>query len=245
MTAQIDAITSTITDDLGRTGYVHLPAERTRALIDARAEDWDRFAAEWDDLVPDGYMADGGTYRHRRYSKVHLDVASGELTLQPHGPYQQSMTVNSLNGGTERHFEPCTQTFWANPVLQSLLIRLGEAFTAANQNKDWTIRLHPYRILASRQETGQPAPEGRHRDGVTFIMTLMIDRRNVTGGESSVHTDEGETLFTVTLTERGEILMGDDRKTLHGVTPIHPAANAATGHRDVLVIAFTDPEDEE
>ena len=41
-----------------------------RALLDERGgtADWDAFAASWDDLGLDTYMADGGRYRQRRHA---------------------------------------------------------------------------------------------------------------------------------------------------------------------------------
>lgn len=219
--------------------YVTLSSMETEALAGASTADWSAFAAEWDHLTLDRYMADGGTYRLRRYSRFTLDDSAGELSQLPHGPYRQSTTVNPLNGGIERHFDPCRASFCENPALRGLLLALGTAFTQADGCSRWDIRLHPYRILASTGETGQPAPEGRHRDGVTFVMTLMIARHQVVGGVSTVFSESGEQITSTTLSRRGELLIGDDRLTTHSVTPISPAEGATSGHRDVLVIAFT------
>ncbi|UXY28701.1 2OG-Fe dioxygenase family protein [Streptomyces sp. HUAS TT20] len=67
----------------------------------------------------------------------------------------------------------------------------------------------------------------------------MIGRTDVTGGESGVYTDEGEHLMTTTLSQAGDILLGDDRRTLHSVTPVKPVDPDLAAHRDVLVIAYT------
>lgn len=234
--AQIeDHIVSAITDPR----FLLLTAAQTKDLATADDQSWTNFAAEWDMLTPDSHMADGGTYRLRRYSRFTLNVETGQLTQLPHGPYRQSMVVNNLNGGIDRHFDPCTSSFCDNPVLQGLLPKLGKAFSRAHGATSWDIKLHPYRIKASATAAGKPAPEGRHRDGVTFIMTMMINRHQISGGESAVYTNDGDRLATLTLTSPGEILMGDDRNTTHSVTPIHPRTLTGQGHRDVLVIAFT------
>ena len=57
--------------------------------------------------------------------------------------------------------------------------------------------------------------------------------------QRSVYTDSGDELTALTLRQRGELLLGDDRATLHSVTPIQPAVGFDNGHRDVLVIAYT------
>ncbi|BBY59363.1 2OG-Fe dioxygenase family protein [Mycolicibacterium sarraceniae] len=234
-----NATISSIAAAMAQPGYLHLTATQTESLADASADDWSSFAAEWNHLVADRYMADGGTYRLRRYSSFTLDTTTGEFLQQPHSPYLQSMTVNHLNGGIERHFEPCTAAFCRNPVLRGLLPALGRAFTQAQGSHRWNIKLHPYRILATSKSAGQPAPEGRHRDGVTYITTLMISRCQITGGRSTVYTNTGSELTATTLLQRGELLLADDNTTLHSVTPILPAEGFDHGHRDVLVIAFT------
>jgi hypothetical protein len=48
----------------------------------------------------------------------------------------------------------------------------------------------------------------------------------------------GHRLLTATLTEPGSLLMGDDRRTLHGVSPIYSLDGLAPAVRDVLVITF-------
>jgi hypothetical protein len=216
-----------------------MPAAALSALAGVDGADWTRFAAHWDELTLDTYMADGGTYRFRRYGQFELDPASGELRLLPHAPYRQESDINPLNGGIERVFDPLTDSFADDPLLRSVLVELGRIFSAVDGTTSWNVKLHPYRISASADQKGQPAPEGRHRDGVTFITSLMIGRANVTGGESGVYTDEGEHLLTTTLSEPGDLLLGDDRRTLHSVTPVQPVDPELAAHRDVLVIAYT------
>ncbi|WP_328742808.1 2OG-Fe dioxygenase family protein [Streptomyces caniferus] len=219
-------------------GYL-MPAPELSALLGVGPADWARFGAHWDALTLDTHMADGGTYRFRRYGQFEVDASTDALTRLPHAPYLQESTINPLNGGVERHFDPLTDEFAADPLLRSLLLAMATLFTAVDGTAAWNIKLHPYRITAGDDQTGQPAPEGRHRDGVTFITSLMINRVNVEGGESAVFTDSGEELLTTTLTSPGDLLLGDDRRTLHSVTPLHPVDTTAPAHRDVLVVAFT------
>ncbi|MGW6642957.1 2OG-Fe dioxygenase family protein [Streptomyces iakyrus] len=222
----------------GHGGHL-MPSAQLSALAGAGAADWARLAAHWDELTLDTYMADGGTYRYRRYGQFELDPAAGAVTLLPHAPYRQESDINPLNGGIERVFDPLTESFTGDPLLRSVIVELGRIFTDVDGTASWNVKLHPYRISASADQQGQPAPEGRHRDGVTFITSLLIGRSNVTGGESAVYTDAGEHLITATLSEPGDLLLGDDRRTLHSVTPVHPVDPERAAHRDVLVIAYT------
>ena len=116
---------------------------------------------------------------------------------------------------------------------------LAEIFSGVDGTRKWNVKVTPIRTTATKEQAGEPTPEGRHSDGVTFITSLMIGRSNATGGESSVRADDGEHLVTTTLSEPGAILLGDDRRTLHEVTAVHPEDSEEPGHRDVLIMAYT------
>ena len=96
----------------------------------------------------------------------------------------------------------------------------------------------PFRVLASARDEGQPTPEGLHRDGVTLVTSVLIRRHNAVGGESTVADMNRRRLLSATLSEPGTLLLGDDRSTLHGVSPIRPVDPAQPAIRDVLVITF-------
>jgi hypothetical protein len=55
-----------------------------------------------------------------------------------------------------------------------------------------------------------------------LVASPLIGRHNVTGGQTTVVDMTGKTLLTTTLCESGTLLLGDDRTTLHGVSPIRP-----------------------
>jgi hypothetical protein len=236
--AGIAQITGRIVAGVTTAGYLTLTHVETESLAGASDDLWSEFAEEWNDLPIDRYMADGGRYRRRRYSRFLLDCSSGGLTQQPHAPYKQSLAVNPLNGGVEREFEACTHAFCHNPLLRRLLIGLGRAFKQAHGGNSWNIQLLANRILASAEAAGKPAPEGRHRDGVTYVATLMINRFQVTGGCSVIYNNDGCKLAEVMLHERGQLMINDDRSTLHSVTPVWPAEGFRDGYRDVLVMLF-------
>src|SRR6185312_3597527 len=77
---------------------VRRPAMRG-VLETAGLADWDGFAASWDDLGVDTYMADGGRYRRRRFA-VFRATPEG-VARKPHQPHYQSRDYNPLNGDIE------------------------------------------------------------------------------------------------------------------------------------------------
>jgi hypothetical protein len=202
-------------------------------------QSWHEFAGCWDDLLLDEYMRDGGTYRFRRYSQLRYNAKNGELTLLPHAPYQQSAMINKLNGGFLRHFEPIEDRFLKNAFFQGLMRWMGSSYSAASGHGSWNIKLHPYRIVAT-EGAGEPSPEGLHRDGVDYICSFMVRKCNVAGGETTVTDAEENELIRVTLEMPGDIVIGDDNTTKHGVSPIQIInKKKSVAYRDVLVVAFT------
>lgn len=71
------------------------------------------------------------------------------------------------------------------------------------------------------------------------IAVVMVRRHNVQGGASTITDAAGRPLCECTLLEPLDFVVMDDNQTMHGVTPIMPAAGTQDAYRDVLVLAFT------
>lgn len=76
--------------------------------------DWDRFAASWNDLGVDRYMADASRYRRRRFATFAL--SGGEVAGKRHQPHYQSRDYNPLNGGIARWFDPIIDDMQMHPA---------------------------------------------------------------------------------------------------------------------------------
>lgn len=219
-------------DSLLATGVCVLPADS----LGVDAEEWARFGTHWDELVRDPYAAELGMTRLRRYGRY--TVSNGVATPMSTGAFVQPQDSNPLYIDRDRHFEPLTDAFAGDPLLAKL-IRLLDGFAEVLDDvAQWTVKVHPFRVVASADGDGRPTPEGLHRDGVTLVTSLLIDRRNAVGGESTVFDGAGRQLLATTLAEPGTLLLGDDRRTVHGVSPIRPVDASAPAVRDVLVITF-------
>ncbi|MFD8545435.1 2OG-Fe dioxygenase family protein [Streptomyces sp. NPDC059649] len=230
---------ATARTSLATAGAHLLPATVTKSLLAADRAAWTRFAAHWEELSPDRYAAELGTCRLRRYGQFSLTPATGELSHLPQLPdlpFVQPDRTNPLYDGVDRHFEPLTEAFAADPVLRAALALLGRLAGALDATvTTWNAKVHPFRVVAAADGAGNPTPEGRHRDGVTLVSSLLVNRHNATGGRSTVYAPDGRELLSVTLDEPAALLVADDRSTLHGVSPIRPLDPARTAHRDVLV----------
>ncbi len=220
-------------------GFALVEAAPVRRAFEAVGPlvDWSAFAASWDDLAVDGYMADGGRYRRRRHALAR--ARPGEpIRRSPHGPHYQGLDYNSLNGGIERWFVPVADTTWATQSLDTILRSCRSLFEAASAHRSWAIELHQFRIEARADERGQPTPEGAHRDGVDFVLVLMIRRENIASGVTTIAGPDGTPLGTFTLSQPFDAAFIDDHRVYHGVTPVVPVDAARAAYRDVLVVTF-------
>ena len=77
-----------------------------------------------------------------------------------------------------------------------------------------------------------------HRDGVDWVLVLLVSRVNISEGETSIGDLARRPLGSFTLTDPLDSAVTDDNRVYHGVTPVTPLDPARPGHRDVLVVTF-------
>jgi hypothetical protein len=225
-------------DTIQTDGYTFVQAPDMRDLLEQTAPltDWPAFAASWNDLGPDTYMADGGRYRKRRHAV--FAVSADGVVRQPAQPHYQSRDYNTLNGGIERWFEPVTEAIGAGPSMTAVLRFCHGLFGVISPAHTWHVEVHQFRIEARRGQEGRPTPEGMHRDGVDYVLVLLANRTNIASGMTSVHDLEGKALGHFTLTAPFDAALVDDARVMHGVTPVEPLDPERPGFRDVLVVTF-------
>lgn len=239
----VPALQNELVHQLRQSGYIFVPSASTRPLLEAKhvLSDWNEFKRSWDRLPLDGYVADGGRYRRRRYSVYNVTEAG--IERQPHQPHYQSRDYNPLHGGIERWFKPVEERISVGPSLQTILRLCQRIFGAlAPGTACWHAEVHQFRIEARDNMAGRPTPEGLHRDGVDYVLVLLIQRHNVASGITSIHAPDGHGLGAFTLTEPYDAALLDDTRVLHGVTPIYPIDPKQPAYRDVLVVTLrTEP----
>jgi len=204
-----------------------------------RGRDWQDFCATWDNLLLDKYMNDGGSYRYRRYSAFEFDLGKQVMTQLEHASYQQSLSINSLNGGIPRHYEPLERSFSESLILKRIIHGFSFLINSFTAHTRFNIKLHPYRIIATEGKLGEPAPEGLHQDGVDYVISFMIKRVNILGGESYIADAHKNIVKKTTLSKPGDFILTDDHKLFHGVSSVCVDNKyKAFSYRDVLVIAY-------
>ncbi|HEY5851389.1 MAG TPA: 2OG-Fe dioxygenase family protein [Lysobacter sp.] len=231
---------SALHDTLVRDGFSFVDGSVMRDLFEQRhaLHDWARFAASWDDLAPDAYLAAVGHHRRRRFAVFSAD-RRGDIVRQPHQPHYQSRDYNNLQGGIERWFEPVLPEVAESSSLRTILAFCRDFYGELSPDvSGWHIEMHQFRIDARPGEPGQPTPEGVHRDGVNYVLVLLIDRHNIVSGTTTIHAADGHELGSFTLTHPMDAALVDDSRVFHGVTAVEALDPQQPSHRDVLVVTL-------
>ncbi|MCY7369472.1 MAG: 2OG-Fe dioxygenase family protein [Polaromonas sp.] len=217
---------------------------------------WQALTPSWQRLPPDAHLKDGGHYRQRRHSCFVQQLASaadpahpvhhsGEsvaarsrLTQTPQRAHWQPTDYNALHGGILRWFEPMEPAVASSPTFTALLTALGRLFAEVRPVERWYIESHQFRIDTAGG-VGRPTPEGAHRDGVDFVVVLLVGRHEVKGGETRVFDANGPHGVRFVMAEPLSALLLDDARVIHETTPILPATpDAVHSFRDTLVLTY-------
>lgn len=197
-------------------------------------------------------MHPGDGFRRRRFCKYVVRISPKRAgaagldfeELDDFG-FFQSAAINTYAGGIRRDFAPVEPEIRRNAAVRgivgSCLRTLMRCIDEQGEDKDevatWNVYLHQMRIDCSASMVGRPTPEGLHRDGHDFISMHLIDRHGIDGGTSTICDTDGRALMTLTLRERMDGFLLDDRSLLHGVSQITPTTGDA-GHRDMLIVDY-------
>jgi hypothetical protein len=222
-----------------RDGYCFVDGRMMRAWLATQGslDDWDAFAGSWNQLGPDQYLAARGRQRRRRYGV--WTWRDREWVREAHQPHYQALAYNNLQGDIKRWFEPITDAVGTSGPMLAILRFVTALFgPLAPQVVRWHLEVHQFRIEAALDAPGEPTPEGVHRDGVDYVLVLMIDRHNIASGTTTIHAPDGTTLGSFTLTQPLDAALLDDLRVYHGVTPVLPLDPSKPAHRDVLVVTL-------
>jgi hypothetical protein len=231
-----------IIEKLSEKDFLSLAAPQVIDLLSAMAKtaigDDPSFVNSWNTLEEDQYMADDGRYRKRRHAVFEATSLAPKPRLMPYQPHYQTQDYNQLNGGIERYFAPIMSDLIESPTLTALLDFGTQLFSRMTRTSQWHIELHQFRIEARDGQKGKPTPEGVHRDGVDFVIVVMINRVNIESGATTIYNLDNQLVGEFTLLETFDMAIVDDHKVYHGVTPITQQNLAQEAYRDVLVITY-------
>ena len=235
-----------ITQALNRDDFLFVESAQACELLSQIAEahigNDQEFVDSWNSLETDQYMADGGNYRKRRHATYATQFAGDRAQRMPHQPHYQTVDYNPLNGGVARYFAPILDDLQHSVTLAALLEFGNRLFSQMTGNHQWHIELHQFRIEARDRREAKPTPEGVHRDGVDFVIVVMIKRVNIESGATTIYNLDNQLVGEFTLLETFDMVLVNDRRVYHGVTPISALDADQEAYRDVLVVTFKSKE---
>jgi hypothetical protein len=217
-------------------GWAVVKAADLFAWLGTTQPELEPLAASWDDLPADEHLRDEGRYRFRRHGSFLVDPAGAALTRAPHRAHWQPVTYNALHGGMERWFAPILPEVAEHPLWARLLVGLGVELARLAPVPRWYVEAHQFRVDTAGG-IGRPTPEGAHRDGVDYVVILMIRRHHIIGAETRVFDADGPHGVRFTLDERWSALVLDDARVIHESTPLRPLGEQH-GYRDTLVLTY-------
>lgn len=227
---------------ISRKDRCFIPAERMQQyLAEVSAgplDDVSAFQESWNDMPRDEYMADGGRYRSRRHATLSALPSSDVVHVAPHQPHYQSLNYNNLNGGIARHFQPIAPEILGGATMTAILKLCCGIFGRLSPYAHWHIEVHQFRIDARLAAEAKPTPEGVHRDGVDFVLMMMVKRTNIVNGCTQIYDLDKRNIDSFTLTDMFDAAIVNDHHVMHGVTPIVQLDVDKPASRDVLVVTF-------
>jgi hypothetical protein len=240
MNVPLEVSETTLHDQVRDEGFAFVHGPQMRALVEhlAPLSDWEAFVASWNALEPDTYLAATGRFRRRRHATF---AASrfGHVEPRPHQAHFQTLAYNNLQGDISRWFEPVLPEIATGATMGAILDFCRDFFGGLSPDIDgWHVEVHQFRIEATAGAAGEPTPEGSHRDGVDYVLVLLIDRENIASGTTTIHSPDGRALGEFTLAQPFDAALIHDPRVFHGVTPVTPLDATKASHRDVLVVTF-------
>jgi hypothetical protein len=191
----------------------------------------------FDRMPLDPYI--NGHFRRRRFSHFLAPKDPGHgfdvdhLKRLDHTFFLQSRNVNYLAGGIKREFAELEDGLLQLPIFAAIVRTFIDFFDIDAAKREFGV--HQIRILCSTEFSGDPAPEGIHKDGFDYVGIFCVERHDVVGANTLLYRDkDGPPIFSRAL-QPGEVVFTNDRTVFHFTDPVRPSGTLP-GHRDVFVI---------
>ena len=204
--------------------------------------DFENFKRDWEYLEPDNYLKTEAIYRFRRLHYFYIHPKRDEVVPMPLRAFFQPESDNAYTGGIHRKYEPFLEQTFNNRFLHELIkfsfwqspASKDEALT----NQAWEADIHMIRIISSSEQTGEPTPEGIHRDGGDCGFVFLMNRQNVDGAVSTVYNNDRQPIESHTLTNQMDGMFFWDPHVLHSVSSMYPKDPKQRAVRDALLFGF-------
>ncbi|AGL16481.1 2OG-Fe dioxygenase family protein [Actinoplanes sp. N902-109] len=225
---------STFSEQVRRQGFVVMRRPELAGLIGAA--DLEEVRGAFENMPLDTQVHGVDVVRERRYGRLRIRVDGAHVSFEvlPNAVFRQDAIP--LWKGKDRVFAPVAEEVLLSPGMRALAGFDALMATALDGHTVWHGGVHLVRVIARSGADGLPTPEGRHRDGHSFVGLHLMRREGVAGGLSTVHPNDGSDKVSTTLLDPLDSMFIDDNAVTHEVSPIVP--EGAYGVRDMLMVDF-------
>ena len=199
------------------------------ALERLNSIDLDRITDFFGNLSSDRYLPK--QYRFRRLSR--FKIIEDKIVKLPHDYLFQSKQYNPLLGDVIREYPEIEDKLVQFQDFQKIIREFYEFCKLCSTHDQ--IAVHQIRTVTSREEIGEPAPEGIHRDGVDLVGIFCANRDQIQGGVTSLYKSKHGNPMVSKILHPGEFLIFNDHQFFHYTSAI-TAMSSQVGIRDVFVL---------
>jgi len=239
--SQLIYINTNISEDLLTKGF-NIVKSNDFYINASLKESTYEFVSYYNNLKIDKYIKDkeNKSYRKRRYGSLTFNTQNNSLIPNKHKKFFQSKGLNKTYGGINRDFSPIEEYILNNKFLHELIKADFSKLPKSEQglSNEWFIGIQMFRIEASKNNIGNPTPEGIHQDGHHFVIQHMINKKNVKGGKSTIYTLDKKEIESVVLSEFLDSCYVKDSDVMHAVSGISCLNNDNIAIRDMLILDF-------
>jgi hypothetical protein len=186
--------------------------------------------------IPRDKYYDGGD-RFRSLNRLRAEIVEGGVnvwTTDESMPYVQLKKYNPSMGGQPREYASLPNELISTPGVHKLIAYHLRYLPLSTVGAKYLVNLHLIRFTARPGRPCDTSPPGLHKDGEKYIVTHLLGRCGVEGGEVVIADNDKRELDRFIMREAGECYVFDDDRVWHMLTPVAVLEGNQYAYRDTL-----------
>jgi hypothetical protein len=178
-----------------------------------------------------------GGDRFRSLNRLRAEIVEGGVKVSPveeSTPYVQLEKYNTTLGGQKREYAPLPVELVATPGVGKLIAYHLRYLPLSTLGAKYLVNMHVIRFTATPGRPCDTSPPGLHKDGEKYIVTHLLGRVGVAGGEVVITDNDKREIDRFILRELGECYVFDDERIWHMLTPVAVMEGNQFAYRDTL-----------
>jgi len=186
--------------------------------------------------IPRDKYYDGGD-RYRSLNRLRAEIVEGGVKIQAtdeNTPYVQLEKYNTTLGGQKREYAALPREIVNTPGVRKIIAHHLQYLPLSAVGTQYLVNMHVIRFTAKPGRPCDTSPPGLHKDGEKYIVTHLLARCGVQGGEVIITDNEKREIDRFIMREIGECYVFDDDRVWHMLTPVEVLEGNQFAYRDTL-----------